>query len=110
MNKVPGLTKPQLQEIQNILQNQFKSLSHQIHVFVFGSLAEGGFRPSSDLDLYFTGTKEFLPRVWAHLEEAFENSSLPFKVDLIDEHQLSPAIKSNIASLKKILIFPVCSE
>ncbi len=104
MDNIPGLNPSQLKKVQKILSAHCKD--HRNPVFVFGSRVEGQFRPSSDLDLYFTNTQELLPRFWVFLEEAFENSDLPFKVDLIDECNLSPQIKANVTTLKKIQIFP----
>lgn len=53
-------------------------------VWLFGSRAKGGARPSSDADLAILG-EVFLgfERLGA-LREAFEESDLPFKVDLVD--------------------------
>ena len=50
-------------------------------VWVYGSRAKRTFRPQSDLDMVVFATPEQAGRV-SDLREAFEESSLPFRVDL----------------------------
>lgn len=66
-------------------------------VVVFGSRAEKGqAKPFSDLDLCIMG-KEPLPfDVLADLREAFTQSPLPFKVDLVDWSDISDAFREII--------------
>lgn len=63
---------------------------------VFGSRARGDARPYSDLDLALIGD-EALPRqtLWL-LEEDFEESDLPFRVDLVDWHRINEAFRAKI--------------
>ena len=50
--------------------------------YAFGSRVKGTNRPLSDLDICF---KENIPwNIRAHIDEDFEESDLPFKVDVID--------------------------
>lgn len=50
--------------------------------YAFGSRVKGGEKRFSDLDLCF---KDPIPaNVQAHIDEDFEESDLPFKVDVID--------------------------
>lgn len=52
--------------------------------YVFGSRVKGTHKPFSDLDLCFKGEGRIPDRIIAELGEKFENSDLPFKVDIID--------------------------
>jgi uncharacterized protein len=56
----------------------------EIEVRAFGSRVAGGAKPYSDLDLVFMGSKPLSPRKRALLEEAFSESNLPIRVDLVD--------------------------
>lgn len=50
--------------------------------YAFGSRAKGGAKRFSDLDLCFF---EHIPwNIQAHIAEDFEESDLPYKVDLVD--------------------------
>ena len=51
---------------------------------VFGSRVGGKAKPYSDLDLVVMGDAPLPDPVMADLREAFRESNLPFKVDLLD--------------------------
>ena len=58
------------------------SSKYPYQFYAFGSRVKGTQKPLSDLDLCF---KEDIPiNVQAHIEEDFEESDLPFTIDLID--------------------------
>ncbi|MDI9369623.1 MAG: nucleotidyltransferase domain-containing protein [Synergistaceae bacterium] len=65
-------------------------------VRVFGSRVAGGAKPFSDLDLalYCKGRLGF--ENLRLIEEAFEESDLPFRVDVLDWHSLSNSFKQAI--------------
>ena len=88
------LEKKYLEIIQRILKN------YPYHFYAFGSRVKNKAKRFSDLDLCY---KESIPdKVIIQLEEKFEESDLPFKVDLLDwnhcakdfqtliEHDLKP--------------------
>jgi predicted nucleotidyltransferase len=66
-----------------------------IPVWAFGSRVKGRARPSSDLDLVVFASQSQKPQVFA-LQEALEESSLPFKVDLLIWDDIPDSFKSNI--------------
>ena len=66
-------------------------LPADIEVLVFGSRVRGAVKRFSDLDLVLKGPEPLDPSVYARLANAFEESSLPWRVDLVDYHLLSPA-------------------
>ena len=53
-------------------------------VWAFGSRACNAAKPFSDLDLAVIGDEPLAAVVLANLEEAFRESALPFRVDVID--------------------------
>jgi predicted nucleotidyltransferase len=52
--------------------------------FVFGSRAAGPAKPHSDLDLAIKGNKALDKNVLRELRSAFEESDLPYRVDITD--------------------------
>jgi len=53
-------------------------------VLVFGSRATWKAKPYSDLDLVIMGAEPLSLRTAANLRESFEESTLPFRVDVVD--------------------------
>ena len=62
--------------------------------YAFGSRVTGRARPLSDLDLCFM--EEMPLSVQAQLEGEFEESDLPYKVDIVDYHRCSEDFKKII--------------
>ena len=70
-----GLSFTQAEIIKSILA------SYPYSFLVFGSRVKGTYKPYSDLDLCY---QEAIPDVIiAEIEDKFEKSDLPFKVDLV---------------------------
>jgi len=77
---VIDLTSRQFAIVDDILERHVPE--HEVRAF--GSRIRGRPRPTSDLDLVIM-TKRPLPSgLLADLKEAFSESALPFKVDLVD--------------------------
>jgi uncharacterized protein len=75
----------QIKIIKNILQKYVPDCE----VRAFGSRVKGTARKHSDLDLALVD-KDVIPRkILFALKEEFENSDLPFRVDLTDWHRIS---------------------
>ncbi|MBC7983045.1 MAG: nucleotidyltransferase domain-containing protein [Candidatus Obscuribacterales bacterium] len=53
-------------------------------VLAFGSRVTGTSKPFSDLDLAILGDEPLPAVVLSNLGEAFDDSDLPFKVDIVD--------------------------
>ena len=64
-------------------------LSNTIKVHVFGSRASGRVKPWSDLDLVLEAQTPLPLSLIAKLVEAFEESALPWKVDIVDRNTVS---------------------
>ena len=65
-------------------------------VWAFGSRATGRAKPYSDLDLAISGGKPLGIDLIAQLAEAFGESDLPYKVDIVDWTTASEAFKKVI--------------
>jgi predicted nucleotidyltransferase len=66
-------------------------------VLVFGSRVTGKAKPFSDLDLAVMGDQPLSSTVLGQLHDEFDESTLPFKVDIVDWATTNPAFKQIIA-------------
>lgn len=82
-----------LEEVRRILRLHVP----QWDVWAFGSRVRGTAKPHSDLDLAVI-TPEPLPlAVWGALQDAFAESDLPWRVDVVDWATTSEAFRHLIA-------------
>lgn len=65
-------------------------------VRVFGSRVTGKAKPFSDLDLAIMGDEPLSLETRARLEEAFSESDLPWKVDILDQFSSDQAFQGLI--------------
>lgn len=73
-------------------------------VWVFGSRAHGPTRQFSDLDLLFDQQGKPLPdATFIAMAEAFDNSALPYSVDLVDWNVISEDFKKHIQTDRVLL-------
>jgi len=66
-------------------------------VWAFGSRATGKAKPYSDLDLAIIGEEPLSLATSAALAEAFSESGLPWRVDIVDWSTTSPSFRDIIA-------------
>ena len=71
----------QLRIVRDVLR---RHLPDEVKVWVFGSRATWMTKDSSDLDLALEGDTRIAPRNLSALDAAFEDSDLPFAVDIVD--------------------------
>ncbi|MDZ7868554.1 MAG: nucleotidyltransferase domain-containing protein [Rheinheimera sp.] len=69
-------------------------------VWAFGSRAEGRGKAYSDLDLVIVSTEPLPLALLAEVAEAFSESDLPWKVDLVDWATTSEAFRQRILAHK----------
>jgi len=63
---------------------------------VFGSRIHGTAKPRSDLDLAIKPKSPLDWKLLAEIKEAFQESELPFRVDLLDWNGITPALRKAI--------------
>ena len=80
--------------LQHIANNNFK-------VFLFGSRACGNEKKMSDIDIGILGNEKFPLQLKFEIQEAIEESIVPFKVDIIDFFNVDGNFKEE--ALKKIV-------
>ena len=76
------VTELEMEEILGILKQHFENG----HVLAFGSRYKGTHKPYSDLDLAFVKNEGtgLMASEWGRLKEAFEESDLTYRVDVVD--------------------------
>lgn len=75
------------------------TLKHKIpkaKFWAFGSRIKGNSKPYSDFDIAIVSDKPISLITLSEIDEIFSNSDLPFKIDLIDWHRISPEFQQLI--------------
>lgn len=94
------MTDEQMQLVKEILQRHL----HQTEVWIFGSRFTSKAKHYSDLDLLIKGKTPLSLETLYHLSEDFSESTLPFKVDLVDWHRISEEFRAHIETNKEIIL------
>ena len=68
----------------------------EIDVWAFGSRVQGSATPHSDLDLALVSERPLAMERLARLSLSFEESDLPFRVDLVELSKAAPAFRAII--------------
>ena len=88
-----ALTPEQSQIVVALVQKHLPNTT----VWAYGSRVRGMARPHSDLDLAAFATSQQQAAI-ADLQEAFDESDLPFRVDLLVWHELPERFHHTIAA------------
>lgn len=92
-----ALSDDQLKTVLTILKK------YPYTFYAYGSRTKGKSRPTSDLDICFIETIPL--NVQSHIEEDFEESSLPFQVEVSDYNlmteEFQALIKKDLSLIKK---------
>ena len=70
------------QLIKRIIRTYLPDTSYK--TFIFGSRATGTNRTFSDIDLGIEGPKSLTPQEYMCIQNALEDSDIPYRVDLVD--------------------------
>ena len=88
-----------VEQVRNILQQHVP----EAKVYAFGSRVKLTAKAHSDLDLLVVAETE-IPLGRMHLlEEAFAESDLPFRVDVLDWHAISAEFREQIAACRELM-------
>jgi predicted nucleotidyltransferase len=95
-----ALDDAELAQVRSILRT---CLPTDVEVAVFGSRAGGRVKRFSDLDLVLEGPAPLPLSLLGKLADAFDESLLPFKVDLIDRRSVSDTFGGIVDATKRPL-------
>lgn len=93
------ITEQQWQQVSAILQRYLANYP----VWAFGSRVTGKPKPYSDLDLVIISDQPLSLALLAEVAEAFSDSDLPWKVDLVDWATTSERFRQVIAAEKLVI-------
>ncbi len=97
------LERHQLDLVCSILERHLPG----VEVWAFGSRVHGeNLKPFSDLDLALITREPLAPLAWAELKDAFSESELPFKVDLVDWATTSDKFRALIQACHVVICQP----
>jgi len=65
-------------------------------VYLFGSWARGIQRPTSDIDVAIGASEPLPPGLLASLRETLEESTIPYRVDVVDLAEADPAFRERV--------------
>ena len=84
-----------IEEARRITRSILKG--RDVRTWLFGSRAAGNARSFSDIDIALdAGAKPVTRELLVRLSCALEESNIPFRVDIVDIHNVSPAVRENI--------------
>ena len=93
------IAKKDLQTVKIIL----KKYLADCEIRVFGSRVTGKTKPFSDLDLAIVGMEKLPLTTVFSLKEKFQESDIPFRVDIIDWNRISDSFKKIIEEQYEII-------
>lgn len=96
------LAPEHLETVRMILQKHVPGCE----VRAFGSRCTGAAKKHSDLDLAIIGNERLDPDTMRLLKEAFEESVLPIRVDIVDWHGISPGFRQIIEAGCEVIQSP----
>lgn len=80
----------------SIVSGILKKYLSQYSVWAFGSRVRQTHKPFSDLDIVVVNDEPLSIATMAELSEAFSESDLPWKVDVVDWASISEGFRKNI--------------
>ena len=83
-----------LERIRRLVLKVFEA--EGVNIYLFGSWARGTMRHSSDVDLAIEGTGSEVSRKIALLREELEESTIPYRVDVVDMSQAAQVLCEEI--------------
>ncbi|MBI5813993.1 MAG: nucleotidyltransferase domain-containing protein [Nitrospinae bacterium] len=89
-----------LETVKSIL----RKYGHDREIWVFGSRLNGSVKKFADLDLAVMGEEPMPISTLAQMKEAFSESDLPFRVDIVEWARTSPQFRKIIAGAHEVLM------
>lgn len=89
----------------DIVLDIIKDLVPNSEVRVFGLRYKGNAKPYSDLDLVIVSKEQLDWKIIPELKEAFQESDLPFRVNVLDQSNIENSFKTIILNSGYEIIF-----
>ena len=86
-----------------IIKNIIKKYLPNCEVRVFGSRITKKFKKFSDIDMALVSPNKIDTLALAHIKLDFEDSDLPYRVDILDWNTISPEFKKVIEKKYEVL-------
>lgn len=83
-----------LEQVKNIVLSEVEKTSTA--VFLFGSWARGEERRTSDIDIGILHNSELTPEVFSKIRWALEESTVPYRVDVVDLDRADPILLEKV--------------
>jgi predicted nucleotidyltransferase len=83
-----------IQQIKQIVLDFLKD--QPVKIVLYGSRARGDNDPGSDVDIGILSEKEFNGIILSKLRDLLEESTIPYKVEIVDLRQVSETFKAEI--------------
>ena len=93
-----------LQQVRSVVASVAEQAN--VQVYLFGSWARGEERVTSDIDLAIEG--EDASEMAMQVREALEESNIPYRVDVVNLVEASPALLANVR--KEGILWKDCLE
>ena len=97
-----GLSEQHLSTLLQIIAHQLTEHQHP-KLWIFGSRARATHRTYSDIDLLLTDCTTITTLQMMHIKHAFEESQLPYQIDLVLEDELATEYRSKVYAEKKLI-------
>ena len=92
-----------------MIQDILKHYVSDYDVWLFGSRTSQEIKPFSDVDLVIMSHEDIPVSLMAKLTLAFEESELPYQVDIVEWHVLDEGVKKNIQAQHEPIQSRTCS-
>ena len=86
------------------IKSIIKKYVPEAEVWAFGSRVTWTAKDYSDLDLVIIEKEQIPKKRYYQLQEAFEESDLPIKVDVLDWHRITPGFRANIERRYEVVV------
>ncbi len=94
---MPGTAEPHI--LRDVQQLAHETLGpYAVECYLFGSWAVGRPRQTSDIDLAIDARVPLPPGLLATLRERFEESHIPYRVDVVDLMTASASLRDHVLS------------
>ncbi len=83
-----------LQQLKTILLKEFQGA--EVSIYLFGSMARHQENRASDIDIGILERSKLAPGQWQRVREAVEESSIPYKVEIVNLKDVSKSFYDQV--------------